>query len=199
MIRDRDVLVPERGGSADDRLDIVASVAVSRVQMQVAADVGPGQQPRNRALRGSCQFVASGSNLGRHARQAERGINLIFGRAAKVVDASPGERVEVPDVSVGPRGPNEGCAEARRRIGLDDDQLSIDCQTASGVTYPLRILRAGQHGETRDDRVEAAKASGREEGRAWRNLAREPGDRPLEDVPGAAEGNAQCRLRNADC
>jgi hypothetical protein len=77
-------------------------------------------------------------------------------------------------------------------MGLDDDRVLIDCQTAGGLAYPRRVFRACQHDDPRHDLLEAANATGREEGRAWRNLGCEPGDRPLGGVPGSAEGDAQC-------
>ena len=80
MVGDGHVLVAERLGRQQHRLERVAPVAPVGVHVQVAADLLVTEQPWQLAPGGGLHLARAFAQFRRHRRQIERGVQVVLGR-----------------------------------------------------------------------------------------------------------------------
>ena len=81
MIGDGDVLEPRLARRRGHRPDVVLAVGFGAVHVEVAAQIGEIDEPRERAGRGGVELAAHLAQLGRNPVEAERGVDLLLALA----------------------------------------------------------------------------------------------------------------------
>ena len=173
MIGDGHVVVAERVARLDHRLEGVTAVAIGRVHVEVAADLGRIDQRGKGARR--CRLDLSGSvpKFGGDVREAEAGIERVLTGVWRISETAA---MQLEEVSVGAGGATENRAvvigRSQQYFDRDAAMRACDAPVSSrrdrGQKPALgdrsarggRILRPADENERRHERLNSPEVSG---------------------------------------